>query len=214
MHTFPSLELESRPLMALSAFIGALVHTLRTPLSVVSNELEYLKGLVPEGECERAIKRCQEISVTLKALSGALPCDMTFETLPLGALLNEIGFRIQAPNLVTALSLRAQRPFLVFALSVLKRILEDAGGVFLRCPVEEWRVVRDGDRVDLAWKAYGLGALPRIDCRSLAVFCREALAADNYNAPLADVIIWAHGGEMTLHVGNEFEMILSLPVER
>jgi signal transduction histidine kinase len=52
----------------ISALSHALSHKIRTPLSVISNDLFFLQSLVPEGECARALKRCQEISSILQSM--------------------------------------------------------------------------------------------------------------------------------------------------
>jgi hypothetical protein len=54
-------------LTLLTALMRSLGHRLRTPLSVISNELSCLSRIVPEGECSRAQRQCQEISTILKS---------------------------------------------------------------------------------------------------------------------------------------------------
>jgi hypothetical protein len=66
------MQMSEAPLTSLeilSALSHALSHQIRTPLSVISNDLFYLQSLVPEGECARALKRCQEISAVLQSVA-------------------------------------------------------------------------------------------------------------------------------------------------
>ena len=54
----------------LGATLRTLSHELRSPLSVVSNELQYLASRLPAEECARAQRRCQEVSDLLKQMCG------------------------------------------------------------------------------------------------------------------------------------------------
>ncbi len=47
--------------LEVSETIRKMGHEIKTPLSVIVNDLTYLKSILPEGECERAIRNAQEI---------------------------------------------------------------------------------------------------------------------------------------------------------
>jgi hypothetical protein len=74
----------------IGAFLHSLGHTLRTPLSVISNELYYLASLTPKGECDRAIRRCTELSETLKRVSVLSRADSPHEEVDLAQVLAEL----------------------------------------------------------------------------------------------------------------------------
>ena len=50
----------------LEGFARTLTHRLRTPLSVIQNDLTYFQSLLPEGECGRSLDKCAAISGILK----------------------------------------------------------------------------------------------------------------------------------------------------
>ena len=53
--------------LLLAAFGRALSHQVRTPLSVISNDLFYLQTLIAPEECQRSLERCKSISDILAA---------------------------------------------------------------------------------------------------------------------------------------------------
>lgn len=60
---------------SLALFQRVLFHKIRTPLSIVSNELEYLGSLVDPAELALAKKKCCELSELLKNISQAFNPD-------------------------------------------------------------------------------------------------------------------------------------------
>lgn len=67
--------------MLLAAFSRALSHQMRTPLSVISNDLFYLQTLVAPEECQRSLERCKSISDIL-----ARSCELDTEPLQLASI--------------------------------------------------------------------------------------------------------------------------------
>lgn len=55
--------------LLLSDFIQELSHALRTPLSVIANDLEYLSSVAGEQETKRALGRCRQIAEVLTTLT-------------------------------------------------------------------------------------------------------------------------------------------------
>lgn len=49
--------------------LSALSHKLRTPLSVIKNDLSYFQSVLPVGECDRSLRKCDEISALLHELA-------------------------------------------------------------------------------------------------------------------------------------------------
>ncbi len=56
----------STPLNLLAFLAHALAHRIRTPLSVISNDLHYFKSLLPSGEVDRSLERAREIDKILR----------------------------------------------------------------------------------------------------------------------------------------------------
>ncbi|RMG41302.1 MAG: hypothetical protein D6719_08805 [Candidatus Dadabacteria bacterium] len=65
-----SSNLELKQYLILRNFITSLAHNLRTPLSVISNELAYIQSVLKEHDCEAAIRKCKQISASLSAVTG------------------------------------------------------------------------------------------------------------------------------------------------
>lgn len=70
-------------------FIRAVNHSIRTPLSVVSNELFYFKSLLPAQEIERAEARCAEIAGILDRTKFCGTTELCFEEVPASELIND-----------------------------------------------------------------------------------------------------------------------------
>lgn len=49
-----------------TALLQALAHKIRTPLSVISNDLNYFATLIDPDECSRSKRRCHEIDQILR----------------------------------------------------------------------------------------------------------------------------------------------------
>src|SRR4051812_47237557 len=66
-----------RYIQLLAAFSRALGHQLRTPLSVISNELAYLGSAHPGEDISRAVERCKSITGILQNINvpGGSLCD-------------------------------------------------------------------------------------------------------------------------------------------
>lgn len=62
------MDQTDKPFIVLKAFIRGLSHSLRTPLSTISNELHYLESLHGGSEFSRSREKCKEISDLLREL--------------------------------------------------------------------------------------------------------------------------------------------------
>lgn len=65
----PCVPVEHRPYLLLSRLARALSHQIRTPLNVINNDLIYFKRFIENNECERGIKRCEQITRLLHTLN-------------------------------------------------------------------------------------------------------------------------------------------------
>ncbi|MCB0333050.1 MAG: hypothetical protein KDD55_06090 [Bdellovibrionales bacterium] len=73
----------------LGHLLRGIAHDVRTPLSVISNDLQYFATQLPKGECDRSLRRCKEISEHLSALSSILLDPLERKKTSLLTLLNE-----------------------------------------------------------------------------------------------------------------------------
>ena len=203
-----------------SNLVRGLVHQLRTPLSVISNDLSYFKTLLPEGECERSRMRCREITAILKEFTAWVPAALDMQRVSFALLLDEIArqrrfamcYEFQDSPLV-----RADRNLLGRALDGLVAGLIDLDGAGKSGP-DELRGLAyfDGARQAAAvrlsvacGKKFGAA-----EYESLTPFFREALNADNCSGPLTDAVIRAHGGEIRIRALPEVEATVFLPALR
>ena len=77
----------------LSIFAQGLFHRLRTPLSVISNELTYLARQAGEENCALAVKHCAEISRILREIDSTLRHKPGMKSTSLEELLSSVGVR-------------------------------------------------------------------------------------------------------------------------
>lgn len=77
-------------LATLLSLMRAISHQIRTPLSVISNDLVYFKSLIDPAECERGISKCRQISDLFKPFQLLEEPGQSFETFELQTLLLEI----------------------------------------------------------------------------------------------------------------------------
>lgn len=76
--------------LLLAAFGRALSHQVRTPLSVISNDLFYLQTLIAPEECQRSLERCKSISDILAAACQVSTRPPSFEAVRLDVLLRDV----------------------------------------------------------------------------------------------------------------------------
>ena len=57
------------PLKVISCLCRSLSHRIRTPLSVISNDLSYFSTKLGDDECSRALNKCREISAILGSIT-------------------------------------------------------------------------------------------------------------------------------------------------
>lgn len=56
---------EDELVLAIIKYLRTLAHDIRTPLSIISNDLSYLSSLVGDSETKRPIDKCRQISELL-----------------------------------------------------------------------------------------------------------------------------------------------------
>lgn len=61
-------ELRPELLQLFASFLHGFSHTIRTPLSVINNDLAYFETLVGAAECTRSQRRCREIAELLDTI--------------------------------------------------------------------------------------------------------------------------------------------------
>ncbi len=110
----------------LANFVQSLAHRIRTPLSVISNDLTYLRSKFPEAAELNTLEKCKEIAELLGCYSQSL--SKTNDSGPftlndLKALLPDWKIEFEADKLAVVPSLQAH--FLVSALKLMRSIPRD-----------------------------------------------------------------------------------------
>ncbi len=200
----PSRTSHGTALALLSAFVRAIAHKVRTPLSVITNDLSYLQTLVPPNECDRSLERSREIANLLRRLCEVGDAEVVLKPLLLGAVL--------PPNLagLSELTVLGDESKLRLAFEFMNEVLfalgrgamDVAGSVTQASSIIELRHAMDVAR-------------PEIDGQSFETFTslvNLALERDSPFPPLLDALLLAHGCGMQLRIsGVQLVLRLSFP---
>lgn len=162
-------------LQLLLQFTKALSHRVRTPLSVVTNDLHYLESLVGAGECERAIRKCHDISSLFNVTQKLYSLSPEKSQVNAVEIFKKSGVNITATAPAT---LRASADYLEFLGGWLNALFPDT--------LAELRTGSDG-----SWKISFSGTSPsykellEVDSLSRSVF-EVCCAGCGINATFAD----------------------------
>lgn len=171
-----------RPLTATISLVKSLSHQIRTPLSVIQNEITYFKGLLPEGETDRALAKCAAITQILKNLNIVSLSGDERVKVPLYRLIDGLlsGGEIAA---------YANEPRIKAAFSGFLKLIESLGAQAQVSAEEEGEVLIKISVTGLllrkaeAGKSYG----------SFSSFFLEQIESDTFVPALLDPVFWADG---------------------
>jgi len=196
----------------------ALAHKIRTPLSIIQNELSYLASLLPAGECERAFDACRSISQIL-ALQAPFPAG-NFETIEvtLGAFIDysKINFEISNVKL-REFKLKINQELFIKSLSIIQNIIDT-----VKPPSQTSTlpfITESDDRLnfEVNWKLllsgdYALGSSSTLDTFS-ELFC-IILHHDYVELPFADAVLLAHGCKISISLCAKHEALLQVKIAK
>jgi len=188
----------------MSAFTRALNHSLRTPLSIISNDLFVFRGLLPPDETSRSEQRCKQISNILHELTILGGEDLITAPCVLGALLNDLGFNNQCQE---ELLIEADTTRLQFALQQVLSLIS---------PEERqkttWTLSKEETTITLAWE---LNPNYHIDSSmvesSLTYYIHRFQDKDALMPVLADCILMAHEIQITISDNPAKKIELTFP---
>lgn len=202
----------SSPTQAIvSALIRAIVHQIRTPLSVISNELEALRPRLSSAEIEREERKVQDISRFLRDLSqfsssGTLEQELDLLPILLNLSLRSGGnFRVRTETNNTRL--RGDPRLLSLALSslvdVLRGLGSSAGNDASDLAIFECVVSRSGEALEIRI-ADGSGQ-DELDegsreYQGLTAFCSGVLDTDSVLPPCIESILIAHNADVRIRI--------------
>ena len=181
----------------LSALIKTLTHKLRSPLSVICNDLNFLKDKLADAEIERPLRRAQEISDILKTLDKMRIAPTKPSMVSLDDFCREClpGY-VQAPSDLKA-QIRLDCGLCKLAFEQLKALLE-----YLKLKTSCVLVVQ-GSKLSVNFKSSEAlpGALLALKGRhysSLSQALILDLGLDLLQPPIIDSLFWAQACNMRL----------------
>jgi len=194
-----------------SALVRALSHQIRTPLSVISNELSYFKTLLPADECNRSLERCRGISEILSEISPKCLHDFSLNRIELAELLLVLkDYRVDLSALKgksvvsNADQLRSALDLAEKALCVLGPISNKEIQIAPR-QLEIMIAIRPASEVKDRIGNSAFQFLSELICRKLE--------ADSSLAPLADLLFWGAGAKTEISCDSLLKLKVLLDIE-
>jgi signal transduction histidine kinase len=163
------MSTEPSAAILLQTFVRVLAHRVRTPLSVILNDLSYLSSQHPPEEFERAVRRCREIAQILESIPQQVLSPANLALDEASALIIEGG------------SLSAHHP--------LEWSFRSIGDLF-RSIVPECGVVKTPQGISLT---PDLPTIREVTLTSLTEFVDNVLHRDVLAAPMIDALLSHYG---------------------
>ncbi len=190
-HTMPHDPLKT--CHVLEGFARVLSHKLRTPLSVIQNDLTYIQTLVAEGECRRSLYKCRQIVDLLREISPPRIIECPKSEFELHDMISGLGTAFSFVRLSGTGSGKNCAPVLREAfeklLTIVKKILPGNA-------VCEIRIERN--KVALAFPVNAACEIAESTASSVTGFFCLAAGLDFIEAPLCDALFAAEGWETTV----------------
>lgn len=182
----------SEAMYLLSCLSQSVAHELRTGLSVLNNELTYLKSKLDDDETERALERCRRMSDYLRRLTslGGPRLELSVVALPELLALYSYAARNRGDYINANVSVDIKRWKIVN--KNIDELFHEAVTNF------EFEVHNNSVQLDFTFQDLEIAALNNVSPLSLTEFFNILGDRDNIFAPLADTIIWAHGARMRI----------------
>lgn len=204
--------MDQRPFQLVSALARALSHQIRTPLSIISNDLFFFQSLIDPQECRRSLEKTRCIAGILNQACAMGKEELRREPIDLESLARDVFADAAAPDYSAE-----QRPVLTvpgdpvrlrLALECLK-----AAACFTNGPAGSaaWRMKVDFDgtgqtrpvRLCLIDSRLGFERGQAEDFALFSSFSRfyeHVVQGDSLLPIIADAVFWAHGAEIEVRV--------------
>lgn len=206
----------------LSAFLRALSHKIRTPLSVISNDLTYFQTLVPNEDFSRAIGKVQDISEILRSFSQPIGVTLKLQSLSGAAFSqflqdNDVAFK--SDSKFDSLQIEVDPAGLVASIRLIQSLVDEGQ----RTPTAQknqllWQPTQRDSLGVISTKAhipliekYSLSNGPA-EFSDLTTFFFRTLQIDTPTAPLIDLMLGKQAISMLFRVSRlaEFHLRLNL----
>ncbi|NMC62950.1 MAG: hypothetical protein GYA55_07250 [SAR324 cluster bacterium] len=204
----------------LQGFMLVLNHKLRSPLSIIQNDLSFLETTLNNNECKRSLDKCSLISSILKEACPSSVDSKSISQIDLKTFLKSIfnahpfisvKDKDNFPCFVSTYTELLKLAFLQLA-SVLKRIMPEN----IPCIFEIERVDNHEPLVKLSIKA-PLRSESEIEASFASsltdFFCIKA-GCDFIEIPLCDCIFWANGFKEELNLKKDAELGIEIILSR
>ena len=203
--------MQTQPLFLISSLMRGMAHRLLTPLSVISNDLNYLKTQLPPGECERSLARCREIAQALKTAAALGIGSDRRERLPavefIGRVLAAQGIRLEGGSGAPAF-LSADPELLTTAFRLLAETMTAlSAGAAPRAKVEP-----AAGQLLFNFEIPSAGGGAPAEYASLTELFRRALDSDHYAPVFVDAILMALGGSLRAGLSDRLMVEVRLPL--
>ena len=191
-------------LLLLSSLFHTLSHKIRTPLSVISNELACVDPAL--AEVSRSRRRCLEIVDILDSVPAAALSSPSFEDVPFA----ELDIRTSTAQTIL---IRADRKLLPLAFQLFEALCAE---LFRAKPAFATMIQIDPDsnnsslllRVAINHAPYRPASRRY---RSLTDYLCNTLNLDVPTAPFIDAILWAHGVQIEIVASSSTTFSFTLP---
>jgi len=186
----------NRSLSLLGSFVQALAHDLRTPLSVIANDLTYLQHKYPKDEIDRTLGQVERVAALLKKAVGLSDAALQCEPVSLRELLRRADLSFEAFAADSTVMVDVERT--IAALQELLKFIEAWSGGKM--------TIGAGNR-EIRFSNFFF-ADSKGDYSSLTSFFCKALNNNNLTAPLVDALLEAQGIDVVINSGDNFSLKL------
>lgn len=195
------LDKNERCLLLVSTLARALSHRLRTPLSVISNDLAYLKRFMPPDEEFYSPEKCREISAILKNLSTIGDADLKSTPTSYQQIENQLleHYKITAPSSAASINCDLQR--VILALKMLADLINNDPNTQSKAQLSLLK--SDTESYIKILSSFKLSSTPQPDSyNSFSLFFNTNTNSDSILPAMIDTIIWAHGWESKIRYSD------------
>lgn len=195
-------HLNQLPFIILATLARSLAHKLRTPLSVVTNDLSTFKMLLENSaeDVDRSMRRCNEISDILRSLTNIGKAELNFQKINLKEFSDQNKLGIKNISLTDFISLDSTR--FNFAIQQLDTIFPDAEKVFQV----------NNDQLELNY-TYLLKHAPKSsNYLCLSEFFQAGLGSDIIMPSLIDAILIAHQATYKFEILQQKQLLLTINI--
>ena len=199
----------------LYCFIRALSHKIRTPLSVIQNELTYFKSKLAEEEFDRAFSACKNINELLKKASSAVKLEPDFRKISLQEFSGHIASAacLQLKNNLNDSNLVVELDSELFTLAWESIVSFFVNSCSAKLITAELRKKEDILQLNLNVPYRFLEASVEDSSQnSFSEFSLYGLKKDSLFLPLADIVLAQHNWVVAILAGKEsIEVFIDIP---